>query len=82
MLQQHTRGHHDRPSQESSHDAEQEEYDIYVLERKWVFRCRNAALVALATWLVWIVVVQVLAIGLLPGFFFVRRSDQADYTGW
>ena len=74
-----------RENQDSSnsHNWEtRDEYEIYLAERKWVFRCRNAAVIVLTGWLVWIVAVQIVAVGLLPHFLYVRRPDQGEYTGW
>ena len=83
LLQQQTLGVTSCPAQDPPHHVvEQEEYEIYMIERKWVFRCRNAALLVVSSWLIWIIVVQVLAVGILPGFLYVRRVDPGDYTGW
>ena len=51
-------------------------------ERMWVKRGRNSAVVVVFVWVVWVLIVQVIATDIFPSSWFVRTPDQGEYTGW
>ena len=61
---------------EATHSTTRSE--IVTLERKWVQKCRNAALVVSFAWIAWILVVQILATDSFPTSLFVREPEQGQ----
>jgi hypothetical protein len=56
--------------------------EVAYTQRVWVKRGRNAAVVVVATWVAWVLIIQVLATESFPESWFVRSPDQSEFTGW
>lgn len=56
--------------------------EITLRELAWVQLCRSSAIVVTVIWIVWILLVQVILVGKLPDWLYVRAPDQGEYTGW
>jgi len=56
--------------------------EIAEKERMWVKRGRNSAVVVTATWLTWVIFVQLIFPDMLPSSWYVRDANSYAATGW
>jgi len=68
-----------REEQNITDDTETETADV---ERMWVRRGRNSAVVVTAGWLTWVLFVQLIFPDSLPSSWYVRDPNSYAATGW
>jgi hypothetical protein len=56
--------------------------EILLAQKMWVQRCRNSAIVVTASWVAWVLIVQVLLTDHFPDSWFVAQDSTGEATGW